>query len=123
MVVVDGREILNIDIDSLVPFVIMWGIPTFMVVRGYLKMNADDKKSAFNDFKSRRFIFTIGFIAIGAFFAHLGILFTIRIIEVIGIAFFALGGIFSIFDMWKVNKIKSVFILVLVSVIIFVGVV
>ena len=85
-------------------------------------MNADDKKSAFNDFKSRRFIFTIGFIVIGAFFAHLGILFTIRIIEVIGIAFFALGGIFSIFDMWKVNKI-SVFILVLVSVIIFVGVV
>ena len=112
---------MNIDTDSVVPFIIMWGIPTFMVVRAYLKMNADDKKSAFNDFKSRRFIFTIGFMVMGAFFAHLGIVLTIRIIEVIGIAFFALGGTFSIFDMWKINKIKSVFILVLVSVVIFIS--
>ncbi|MBK5446305.1 MULTISPECIES: hypothetical protein [unclassified Peribacillus] len=36
---------MNIKTDSLVTFIIMWGIPTFMVVRGYLKMITDDKKS------------------------------------------------------------------------------
>jgi hypothetical protein len=118
-----GGKLLNIDTDSLAIFIIMWGIPTFMVVRGYLKMNADDRKSAFNDFKSRRFIFTIGLMVMGAFFAHLGTLFAIRVMEVIGLAFFALGGVFSIFDMWKKNKIKSVFILVLVASVILVGII
>jgi hypothetical protein len=94
----------------------MWGIPTFMVVRAYLKMNTDDRKSAINDFKSSHFIFTIGFIVIGAFLVHLGFLFSVSIIKMIGIVFFALGGIFSAFDRWKKSKIRSVFILVLVSV-------
>ena len=74
---------MNVDTDSLVPFIIMWGIPTFMVVRAYLKMNPDDQKSAINDFKSSRFIFTIGFIVIGAFLAHLGFLFSVSIIEML----------------------------------------
>ena len=73
---------MNVDTDSLVPFIIMWGIPTFMVVRAYLKMNPDDQKSAINDFKSSRFIFTIGFIVIGAFLAHVGFLFSVSIIEI-----------------------------------------
>ena len=90
-----------------------------MVVRAYLKMNTDDRKSAFNDFKSARFIFTIGTIVIGAFLAHLGFLFSVSIIEMIGLVFFALGGIFSAFDTWKKSKIKSVFILVLISVAIY----
>ena len=97
----------------------MWGIPTFMVVRAYLKMNMEDRKSAINDFKSSRFIFTIGFIVIGAFLAHVGFLFSVSIIEIIGIVFFALGGIFSAFDTWKKSKTKSVFILVLISVALF----
>ena len=107
---------MSVDTDSLVPFIIMWGIPTFMVVRAYLRMNMEDRKSAINDFKSSSFIFTIGFIVIGAFLAHLGFLFSVSIIEIIGIVFFALGGIFSAFDTWKKSKTKSVFILVLISV-------
>ena len=107
---------MSVDIDSLVTFIIMWGIPTFMVVRAYLKMNIEDRKSAINDFKSSRFIFTIGFIVIGAFLAHVGFLFSVSIIEMIGLVFFALGGIFSAFDTWKKSKTKSVFILVLISV-------
>ena len=108
---------MSVDIDSLVTFIIMWGIPTFMVVRAYLKMNIEDQKSAMNDFKSSRFISTIGFIVIGAFLAHVGFLFSVSIIEMIGIVFFfALGGIFSAFNTWKKSKIKSVFILVLISV-------
>ena len=85
---------MSVGADSLVPFIIMWGIPTFMVVRAYLKMNPDDQKSAINDFKSSRFIFTIGFIVIGAFLAHLGFLFSVSIIKFVGLVFFALGGIF-----------------------------
>ena len=38
----------------------MWGIPTFMVVRGYLKLNADDKKSAINDFILCRLFLQLG---------------------------------------------------------------
>ncbi|MFF5399498.1 hypothetical protein ACFY4F_19305 [Peribacillus butanolivorans] len=122
MVMLDGGGKLNIDTDSLVTFIFMWGIPTFMVVRGYLKMNTDDKKAVINDFSSRRFIFTIGFFVIGAFFTHLGTLFAISIIKVIGIVLLILGGIFSMLDMWKESKIKSMLILVLLSVVIFLNV-
>ncbi|MFB5088173.1 hypothetical protein PGC35_13350 [Psychrobacillus sp. PGGUH221] len=103
------------DTDSLIPFIIIWGIPAFMVVRGYLKMNTEDKKSAINDFRSRRFILTIGFIVMGAFFAHLGSLFAIRMMELIGYVFLALGGFLSAINMWNKNKIKSVIILVLIA--------
>lgn len=107
---------MSVGADSLVPFIIMWGIPTFMVIRAYLRMNMEDRKSAINDFKSSRFTFTIGFIVIGAFLAQLGFLFSVSIIEFIGLVFFALGGFFSAFDTWKKGKINSVFILILISV-------
>lgn len=50
--------IINIDNDSLFSIIIIWGLPAFIVFRGYLKMNTDDRKSAMNDFKSCRFITT-----------------------------------------------------------------
>ncbi|MFZ0443609.1 MAG: hypothetical protein WAM95_02950 [Bacillus sp. (in: firmicutes)] len=114
---------MSVDTDSLVPFILMWGIPTFMVVRAYLKMNPDDQRSAINDFKSRHFILTIGFLVIGAFIAHVGILFSLRFIEIMGIIFFILGGIISAFDIWNRSKIRSVFTLVIVLVVIFVNVI
>lgn len=100
----------------------MWGIPTFMVVRAYLKMNPDDQKSAINDFKSRDFILTIGFLGMGAFVRHLGVLLTVQFMEIIGVAFFALGGLFSATDLWKKSKWKSGIILVIVATLTFVGV-
>ncbi|MGE6376395.1 hypothetical protein [Peribacillus muralis] len=113
---------MNLNIDSLVTFILIWGIPAFMVTKSYLKMHTDDKKSAINDFKSRGFIFTIGFIVIGTLFTHLGNLFAISIIKVIGISFFILGGIFSMIDMWRKSKMKSLLILVLLSVVIFLNI-
>lgn len=98
------------DTYSLIPFIFIWGIPTFLVVRGYLKMNSYDKKSAINDFRSHRFIFTTGFIVIGAFFIHLGLLFTLSKIKLIGFVFLALGGILSAINNWNKNKIKSYFV-------------
>jgi len=44
----------------------MWGIPAFMVVRGYFKMNADDRKS--ESVKSAHFIF--GFSLVGLLLFH-----------------------------------------------------
>ncbi len=84
-------------------------------------MNTDDKKSAINDFRSRRFIFSIGFIVIGAFFTHLGALFIISIIKTIGIVLLILGGFFSTLDMWNKSKIKSILILVFLSFVILTG--
>lgn len=98
------------DTYSLIPFIFIWGIPTFLVFRGYLKMNSYDKKSAINDFRSHRFIFTTGFIVIGAFFIHFGLLFTLSIIKLIGFVFLALGGILSAINNWNKNKIKSDFV-------------
>ncbi|CAM3889785.1 hypothetical protein [Lederbergia lenta] len=107
--------------DSLILVLILWGMPTFIVVRGYLKMNTEDKKSAINDFRSRRFILTTGFINFGAFCAHLGFLFDISIVKIIGLLFFILGGIFIIVNIWNERKISSLFMIILI-VIFFVGV-
>ncbi|MBP1917269.1 hypothetical protein J2Z23_004255 [Lederbergia galactosidilyticus] len=104
---------MNIDTGSLVTFIIMWGIPTFLVIRSYLKMDTDDKKSTMNNFKSRRFII------IGVLFIHLDILFTNTIIKISGIGLLLIGGIFSTIDMWKFSKIKSLLNLILISIAVF----
>lgn len=114
---------MNVNTDSLIPFILIWGIPIVMVVRAYLKMNPDDQRSAINDFESLHFILTIGFLVIGAFIAHVGILFSLRLIKIIGIIFFILGGIISAFDIWNKSKVRSVFMLVVVLVVIFVNVI
>ncbi|AST94264.1 hypothetical protein BC6307_07345 [Sutcliffiella cohnii] len=113
---------MEINTDSLVTFIIMWGIPIFMVFRGYFKLDTDDKKSAMKDFRSKRFILTIGFIVGGVFLTHLGVLFAINILKGIGIAILIIGGIFSTIEMWKESKIKSVPILILVSFVVLINV-
>ena len=110
---------MNITMDALATFIILWGIPTFMVVRAYLKMDAEERKSVIKDFSSLRSILTIGFMVIGGFIAHLGTLIAISIIKLAGIVLFTLGGIFSIADLWKDSKPKSLLILALVSLVIF----
>lgn len=60
------------DIDRAVLFVIMWGIPVFAVVRGYLKMDRDERNSAKSDFKRLDFIFTTGFLILGLFTGIVG---------------------------------------------------
>jgi len=92
-------------------FLIFWGCITFMVVQEYMKMHAEDRESAINAFKTPNFIFTIGFLVVGAFLATLGNAFTVHIIKIVGIVFFGLGGIISFIFMWRENKIKSISIL------------
>ncbi|MFJ7744637.1 hypothetical protein [Peribacillus sp. NPDC097295] len=113
---------MNVDKDSLVTFIIMWTVPIFMVARAYWKMDMDDKKSVIYDFSSRRFITTIGFMVMASFLMHVGNLFSISTMKVIGIILLILGGILSIFYTWVESKMKSICILVLLSVMIFLNV-
>ncbi|WP_203362981.1 hypothetical protein [Bacillus sp. REN10] len=99
---------MKIDMDALMIFLMMWGIPTFTVVRGYLKMSEEEQKEAMTDFKSLRFIFTIGFITIGAVFATLGGLLKVDSIKISGNIVIAIGITVSIVRMWKSNKLRSI---------------
>lgn len=102
--------ILKVDTYSLISFIILWGIPTFMIVRKYLKMNTNDKKIAINDSRSHRFIFTTGFIVLGVLFIHLGLILTLCILKLIGFVFLTLGGFISILNKWNKNKNKGVLV-------------
>lgn len=109
---------MSIESGRVVPFIIMWGIPTFMIIRAYLKMGEDDRNSVKGDFKKPRFIFTIGFVLIGLLLSQLGSIFSIELINVIGIIILAIGGLVSVIDIWKGNKIKSIisFLLLMIAV-------
>src|SRR5690625_2658106 len=92
-------------------FLLFWGCITFMVGREYIKMSAEDRKSAIDDFKTPNFIFTIGFLVAGCFLATLGNAFTFYGLNIIGIIFIGIGGVVSFITMWRENKIKSVYLL------------
>lgn len=98
------------DTYSLISFIILWGLPTFMIVRTYLKMDYNDKRIAINDFRTHRFIFTTGFIILGAFFIHLGLLLNLSILKLIGFVFLTLGGFLSTLNKWNKSKNKSVLV-------------
>ncbi|RWZ60632.1 hypothetical protein EQV77_04880 [Halobacillus fulvus] len=110
---------MNIDTDSLVTFLIMWGVPTFMVVRTYLKMDSDDRNSAKKDFKSSPFIFTFGSLIIGYFIASVGNLLSLNFIKYPGIFLMIIAGITITVDMWRKNKVKSMVTPMLIAVAIF----
>ncbi|PAQ16033.1 hypothetical protein CD798_03040 [Bacillaceae bacterium SAOS 7] len=110
---------MNIDTGALVMFLIMWGIPTFMVVRGYLKMSEEEQREAMTDFKSPQFIFTVGFLVIGFLFAMLGDLLKVASMEIGGNSLMAIGGIVSIIRIWKINKLGSVLLFLLLLLAIF----
>lgn len=110
---------MSIDKGSLVRFLLIWGIPTFMVVSTYLRMDTDDRNSAKRDFKSPHFIFTIGSLVVGHFFASFGNLLSVNIIKLLGIFLVIIAGITITVDMWRKNKIKSMLTPILIAVAIF----
>ncbi|KAB8136242.1 hypothetical protein F9U64_10430 [Gracilibacillus oryzae] len=96
-------------------FLIMWGIPAFMVIRGYLKMDDEDRKAVREDFTSPKFIFTIGFLVIGAFLERLGNITSIGLIRAPGMILLAVGGIITFLDLWGERKLRSLLFLLLIS--------
>ncbi|WP_158634047.1 hypothetical protein [Radiobacillus deserti] len=106
---------MTIESDRIVPFVIMWGIPIFIVMRTYLKMDEEDKKSAKRDFKKPFSIFTLGFIVIGAFLAQIASILSIEILNVAGTIILAVGGGVTAVDSWRSNnKWGSIYVSVLI---------
>lgn len=110
---------MTINTDSLVTFILIWGIPAVMMSWAYLKMDKADRKSAKEDFKSMPFIFAFGFGAGGIFLIHLGNLFTFDLLKIIGIGLLALGGLYVTIDLWKTSKIKSLLMVALISYLVF----
>lgn len=102
-------------ISSLIYLILIWGIPAFVMVRGYLKMNPEDQKSAMSDFKSNSLIFSIVLIATGGFLWHAGTLFAIRAIEIPGFILLIIGGMGAVLKLWKDSKWRSISILVVIS--------
>lgn len=113
---------MNMTTDSIVLLIISFGIPTFMAIRGYLKLDSEDKKLVIKDFRSSHFIFTIGFFIIGAFLTKFGDSFTSSIIKGIGIVFLMVSSFVSTVYAWKNNRIKSLIIFTLISFLIFLNV-
>lgn len=107
------------DIDRAMLFVIMWGIPAFAVVRGYLKMDKEERNSAKSDFQRPDFIFTVGFLLIGLFIAQIGSIFSLKIIKIVGLLIIAIGGIAATIDLWGRSKLRSLLMPVLITVTIF----
>ena len=107
------------DSSQVVPFILMWGIPVFMVTITYLKMDTEDRDSAKSDFKTPQFIFTIGFLVIGLFLAQIGGIISIKIVNLIGIIILTVGGIVAGIDMWKTSKGKSLWIFLLIIIVIY----
>src|SRR5699024_8089933 len=108
-------DYLKTDVDSEVSLLILWGIPVFMVTREYLRMSKEDRQSAKSDFKTPNFIFTIEFLIAGAFLISMGHTLTIQIIKIVGIVLLFIGGIVKSASIWrKKNKLKSIIILALI---------
>ncbi|WP_347860935.1 hypothetical protein U0355_09525 [Salimicrobium sp. PL1-032A] len=99
---------MNIDMDSLITFLIMWGTPAFMMARTYWKMDPEERTSAKKDFKSARFVSTIGLLTGGCFIASIGNLLDLKVLTFTGCILMILAGITITIDMWRKNKIKSV---------------
>ena len=102
-------------VDKWIPFFIMWGIPLFMMIRAYRKMDEKDRKSARKDFRSPGFIFTFGFLGLGLFIIQIGDILLIDIFKLIGIILLLVSAITMFFITWKEDsKIKSTIFLLLV---------
>lgn len=109
---------MNINSDSLITFIIMWGTPAIMMLITYLKMTKEEKNDVIKEFTSSRFIFTIGFLVTGIFLDSLGNLLTLNIMKLLGTPLIIVAGTNIVVDQWKKNKVKSILITLLILVLI-----
>ncbi|MFG6147626.1 hypothetical protein [Halobacillus sp. B23F22_1] len=110
---------MEIDIDSLVTFIILWGCPSVAIVVKYLKMNKAERQEAIDDFKTLRSIFTMGFLVFGGFLSSLGNLISINTLKYVGITLLAVAGVTTGVTLWSDSKIRSLITAFLVTAAIF----
>ncbi|PAD66364.1 hypothetical protein CHH83_24380 [Bacillus sp. 7586-K] len=95
------------------PFLFMWGIPGLLVIRSYLKLSAEEKRSVINEFKHPQLIFTVGFTLLGVFITHLAAIGSNDFIRIIGNVFLLIGGLVTMVVIWRISKIRSLFVFIL----------
>lgn len=110
---------MSTDTDSLVTFLIAFGIPVAIMARAYFKMNETDRQSVKSDFTSPKFLVSMGSFALGAFLIEFSDTFSVPMIKTMGLVLLIIGGIGSSIVTWKVSKIRSLLLLGLFSLIVF----
>ncbi|MGB6408326.1 MAG: hypothetical protein WBF39_12675 [Planococcus donghaensis] len=110
---------MNTDTDSLVTFLIAFGVPVGMMIRAYFKMNETDQESVKSDFASRSFLLSIGSFASGNFLIEFSDTFSTHPLRLVGFVLLIIGAIGSGIITWKSSKVRSLLIVALFSVLIY----
>ncbi|ANU09695.1 hypothetical protein BBH88_04980 [Planococcus antarcticus DSM 14505] len=110
---------MNTDTDSLITFLIAFGVPVAMMTWAYFKMNAADQQSVKSDFASPKFLLSMGSFALGAFLIEFSDTFSVPMIKTIGLVLLIVGGIGSSIVTWKSSKVRSLLILALFPLMVF----
>lgn|GEM_PF-3465153 len=110
---------MNTDTDSLVTFLIAFGVPVSMMVRAYFKMNETDQQSVKSEFTSRNFLLSIGSVALGNFLIEFSDTFSTPSLRLVGFVLLVIGAIGSGIITWKSSKVRSLLIVALFSVLIY----
>jgi len=111
--IMDTRGVGIIIYDYLVPILIMWGIPGLLVIRSYLKLSAEEKRSVIKEIKHPQQIFTVGFTLLGVFFTHLSVIGLNDFVRILGNVFLLIGGLVTMVVIWRISKIRSLFVFIL----------
>lgn len=91
----------------------MWGIPSLLVISYYFKLSAEEKRSVIKEFKSPQLIFTVGFTLLGVFLTNIAAIGSNDFVRILGNVFLLIGGLVTMVVIWKVSKIRSLFVFIL----------
>ena len=105
---------MSVDTDRLISFFILWGTPAVFSIVEYFKLSKTEKKEAIRDLTSVKFIVTTGFILTGGVMASLGRLLSLLPLHVIGTFILVIGGVVGAIEAWKIERKRSIVILVLI---------
>ncbi|MEI2436988.1 hypothetical protein [Priestia megaterium] len=105
---------MSVDTDRLISFFILWGTPAVFSIIEYFKLSKTEKKEAIRDLISLKSIVTTGFILAGGVMVSLGRVLSLLPLHVVGTFILAIGGIVGAVEAWKIEKKKSIVILVLI---------
>ena len=106
---------MGVDVESLVTIIILWGIPTGIVVWRYIYMSDEDRKSAMKELRSWQFMSTIGLLTVGVLLLTTWSLWNHHILVVLGLSSLSLSAFFIVLRTWGKSKISSIVLIVLMS--------
>ncbi|MCK1981384.1 MULTISPECIES: hypothetical protein [Peribacillus] len=113
--------------DAIVQLVLMLGIPAFMMCREYKKMSEEERNEVRTDFTSKRFIFSVGLVALSWVVLLLEPIFEMTWMKTVGIALISIGGLVGIVLIWLNASLKRkavpkiIYLLILFSILFWVN--